>query len=878
MKSAKNKEPYKLSEAECQLLEAGLDNPNLLTGYFCRKPGEEMGWQFDANFTEDGAWQLDACIANQTLHVIVGGVGCSDIDSRIYDAELRRYITFRELIITNREPVVLSKTNTGWRKIKASIPYYKGTDEMVRVHLSDGNVSDVSLAHRFLTPSGDYVYTRDLRVGDTLVAPRNLPSTSSDEIEDVLHCSEKASNFQDCCSSHYCRCDVPPRCQLVDALILSPSQDDVPQPIHSTSCDPGSPLGQEQKHTYHPCDQHKFHQRMPDSIHLLVRHPESGLPLRWREISDAPVRPELEVQEPQQFSENSIQYWQDVLSEEYIDLGSKPSYDNLSCQVKWDYSRDYSCLSDEDTAYLQNHRFELDVSCSSGSPDWCDYYTPIITKIEHLSVRDLYDIHVPVWNNYVMDGVVSHNTGKTIGIAAGAIVWALTTPDFKFLNIGKELHQAKYVYKEIANFCQGTLLGKLVYTMRESPTPYIEFRFYIGERLMRSTFEFFGLGDDADAMNIFSWRGDWINIEECGRIDNLAEIAGNLQTRLTGAINNRSYIGRLSMISNPIDNADMWNLFDLALQRPDKVLSISVSTLHNKNVSDDQVESMRMIVPEGKQEAYILGARTDPQGGFYDRATVAACGSDAMTELIKSAHDSKIAGYTIVDAANLGWVHFETPYSNDRDYAIFGDPGIGAPPARNAPVLSVWDVSNPKIAARLVAFWWGNGGGKIEPFVEKLIYFIGKYHPIVAGIDSTSTQKYLAEMLTVDRISGKGYSIEYITPMDFSGSKKMGYLAALRIAMEDKKLLWPSAVKGVKQITGYDPSRDTANSKLPQDIVSCFSSSASGIRRYWASLPDDGSEEVEKSESLIIDGSGIIRRDRDSAPLSRWTTGERSRR
>ena len=469
-------------------------------------------------------------------------------------------------------------------------------------------------------------------------------------------------------------------------------------------------------------------------------------------------------------------------------------------------------------------------------------------------------------------------TGKTIGIAAGAIVWALTTPDFKFLNIGKELHQAKYVYKEIANFCRGTILGKLVWTMRESPTPYIEFRFFMGERLIRATFEFFGLGDDADALNIFSWRGDWINIEEAGRIDNLAEIAGNLQTRLTGAINNRSYLGRLSLISNPLDNPDMWNLFDLALSRPDKVLAISVSTLHNKNVSDEQIDSMRMVVPEGKQEAYILGARTDPEGGFFHRNTVLACGSESMSELIKASYDSHVPGYVIIEAANLGWVHFETPYSNDREYAIFGDPGILGPPMRNAPVLSAWDVSNPKTAARLVAFWWGNGGGRIEPFVDKLVYFIQKYHPIVAGIDSTATQKYLAEMLTIDRIAGEGLSVESITGMDFSGAKKMGYLAALRIAMEDKKLVWPSTVKGVKQITGYDPLRDTANSKLPKDVVSCFAMAAFGIRRYWSGISPDDGEELEKDGALVLDSSGIVRRERDSAPVSRWDSRGRSGR
>ena len=469
-------------------------------------------------------------------------------------------------------------------------------------------------------------------------------------------------------------------------------------------------------------------------------------------------------------------------------------------------------------------------------------------------------------------------TGKTIGVAAGAIVYALTTPDFKFLNIGKELHQAKYVYKEIANFCQGTLLEKFVWTMRESPTPYIEFRFYVGKVLYKSTFEFFGLGDDADAMNIFSWRGDWINIEEAGRIDNLAEIAGNLQTRLTGSINARPYIGRLSLISNPIDNPDMWNLFDLAKVRPEKVLSISISTLHNLNVTSDQVDSMRMIVPEGKQEAYILGARVDPEGGFFDRTTVLACGSSIMSEMILTNVRNLVPGYSIIETTNLGWVQFETPCNKDRQYLIFGDPGIAAPPLRNSPVLSVWDVTDPRGQARLVAFWWGNGHGKIEPFVDKLLSLIKKYSPMSAGIDSTSTQKYLAEMITADRVAESGYSIENIVAMDFSNSKKLGFLASLRIAMEDHKMTWPDKVKATKQITGYDPAKDTINAKLPQDVVSCFAMAAFGIRRYWSGFDDEDQSGTPRPDEVVMAEDGTLRTNREQPNYERDRYQGRSRR
>ena len=96
--------------------------------------------------------------------------------------------------------------------------------------------------------------------------------------------------------------------------------------------------------------------------------------------------------------------------------------------------------------------------------------------------------------------------------------------------------------------------------------------------------------------------------------------------------------------------------------------------------------------------------------------------------------------------------------------------------------------------------------------------------------------------------------------------------------MEDKKLVWPSTVKGVRQITGYDPLRDTANSKLPQDVVSCFAMAAFGIRRYWSGISPDDGEELEKDGALVLDSSGIVRRERHTAPVSRWNSRDRSSR
>lgn len=48
--------------------------------------------------------------------------------------------------------------------------------------------------------------------------------------------------------------------------------------------------------------------------------------------------------------------------------------------------------------------------------------------ITYLRYDDFYDLHVPVWNHYVANGVVHHNSGKTHGLCAKTVVMAMDNP------------------------------------------------------------------------------------------------------------------------------------------------------------------------------------------------------------------------------------------------------------------------------------------------------------------------------------------------------------------------------------------------------------------------------------------------------------------
>lgn len=62
-----------LTDEEIEILKLGRDDPDIVTDYFFRPAGAEHGWLFDDNFTEKGKWQKEACIAEQSDLLIIGG-------------------------------------------------------------------------------------------------------------------------------------------------------------------------------------------------------------------------------------------------------------------------------------------------------------------------------------------------------------------------------------------------------------------------------------------------------------------------------------------------------------------------------------------------------------------------------------------------------------------------------------------------------------------------------------------------------------------------------------------------------------------------------------------------------------------------------------
>lgn len=425
-------------------------------------------------------------------------------------------------------------------------------------------------------------------------------------------------------------------------------------------------------------------------------------------------------------------------------------------------------------------------------------------------------------------------TGKTIGCAMSATVWCVTTPWFKFLNVADTAFQAKQMWDYIITASSGTPFEKLIWEKPRRPHHKIVIKFQVGNVIVESTMEFMSI--DLNASSIFSWEGDWINIEEAAIIDNLEEVVVAVGSRLRGSVRGRTRLGRLSMISNSRHNDYFWYYFDKAADDPEHYFSMIVATKENKNVTEEQLAKMLARVPENEQKQWLDGDRPEGKGRYFSPSSIYGSEDKDYGKAIIEKYNEPDYNYEIEARADLGIVAFDTAVEKDHYYLVLGDPGTDNCPKRNSPAIMVWDVPMdfPRKPARLAGFWWGNGNGKISPFVNTLLSRKARYGAIYTGVDSTSTQKNMAEMINIQYLGlggDAGYIAGAVDGLDFSGAKKMGYLVVLRMFLEAHLLRWPQQIVGIRaQLSNYDPEEDK---KLSQDLVACMAMSAWVIRSVF---------------------------------------------
>jgi len=445
-------------------------------------------------------------------------------------------------------------------------------------------------------------------------------------------------------------------------------------------------------------------------------------------------------------------------------------------------------------------------------------------------------------------------SGKTLGTIMSAAYHSVLSQYFKFMNVAPTARQSVFMYQMLLDQAEGTPFEKLIVSSPKRPYPQIALEFMIGNKKHSAIMEMTSLGESGDATHIFSYRGDWINLEEAGQMSGLGEIVTNLVTRLTGSTaENRPYLGRLSIISNPWDNPELWQLYDMAFADKEDGLVFNIDTKYNKNTTEKQVKFALKMIPKDQHKRFMTGDRPEGRGSYFPSIIVEPCADIGQSEIILNAIANKEAGYEMETLPHMGAFYIKQPRKNDHQYFLIGDPGTGVAPSRNAPCIIVFDVTEAPMTSRIVAFWWGNGGGSIMPFVTRLVEWVDFYGPILAAVDNTGPQKSTAELISTDYIYDKNKSVASIVGLDFSGSKRYSYLVALRLSLEGHMISWPSICTGIaSQLKSYDPIQDKIlNGRLAQDIVATLAMGMFSIRAYYGVFSINNEEKDEKKEEFV---------------------------
>lgn len=824
-------------------------------------------------------WQIEAYRASQRIKIILGGYGTADIDTRIYEADMRQYVSLRWCIQNNHAPTVLSKTRDGWSKVKASLPYWEGMDEMYRLVTNSGKVMYLGAGHRIMTARG-YVHVRDLVPQDKLVAPNRLPSTVHDESACVQPDSGISADSQSDYQSHPRLYDEPLLQDQDNGLNAVPSQVGVQESIRYSLSGLHIQMGEEQV-----CTVPEYLRRgISDldhthySTHLLVLQAGSTLQYREREASDVLVRPLQADRALQQSGDtSSLQYWQDILSAQPIDLAPSPASSNSDGQIVWSYDES-KCNSPEPSdpilwlgqPYSKNHTSLLapefapdsidklpDASqttlafgdSSSLDDDWQSHYTTYdeLKEVEYIGLRDIYDLHVPIYNNYLAEGLIHHNSGKTFGAVLPMLYYAATIPGFRGLFLAPNSNQAKESWRIALQIMYGTpymekfLVGK---NAKDPPSLTIG-NDMVGENLIQT----FPIDDPAGVEKFETLTLDYVVIDQAEKMPNIQEIRRVIGSRFRGQIMGRDIVGQMMFLANAKDNPELWDLFDEAEDDPDNIYAVQPATFDNIYITPEQLMNMEGYVGGTDEDVrvHIEGGRPLLTGEQFPATLQANIKSDILDEKMRQGLENHLPGFVHIKAPKkVGTVRWEMPPEQDRLYCVIADPGSDNPPKRNSAVIMVWDYTDfPGQPATLQAFNWVYGNHRPEPWITQYLEYVERYRAKTTNaFDSTAWQSGWQESLwAINRTIAGGMPLHL--------NHKSKYLIFTKRLCELGLLKVPSIQGLFTQLGRYVvPDNDK---KLVQDIVMAFILSGGWLEHLMYGEPDQ-QEETEQHVREFLEG------------------------
>ena len=793
-------------------------------------------------------WQLKVHHCPQPDVTVLGGFGCIAAETKIEG------VTVKTLFDNQIAPMVSAWTGNKFVRVQATVPFIKGTTNLYKVVTKSGREITVTNQHRFLTRSG-YKPLLSLVPGDILLISAATPLESIQEFGQSIHVLDvqRLTETPEDSQLNYHRvthlCDEQPQLGLETVANGLPLQGDAlehnPPYLHMGD------RGYESEYTrfYQQFSRHSKHR----FVRLVVRRDALKALSPVGESTDAVAPLQQAKKAALQFVRNSSPEKPTILLNRNIDQGSNffsPALnypvllDNpyaskalisksaeFQQQVQQRSSFHVAQIMDQDNPALNVTNFDVAFIKSSDN----DYITgDEIMSISFIRKDVFYDLHVPVYENYLAEGFINHNSGKTSEIAMSLLTLAATIPHFRGFAVAPQMLQSMEVYNYIMTWAKGTpYWDRWVVSYPKKPYPRIVIQnSYVGE----STIELLSIEHDPEKVRTL--EGDIIYLDQAEKFQDLDALTRDLGSRLRGQVHGRARLGKLIFIANAGDNPELWYRYDMAETNPETYLSMTVTSYDNIWLSKRDLESLERRVGGTQEEIaqWMKGIRPIGNGEHFPSSVIKLNLDEGLTNVVQyqtelpEGHPDKKPGFVLKKANRVGVYHWEMPPEKNRVYIVIADPGQSNPPDRNSAIIMVWDVTDfPSQPARLQAFNWVFCNGSYWPFVTAFEDYVKRYNAKGRnGFDSTGTQTGFNELVFATM------SLE-TEGINLAAQGKYLALNAAKFFMGRGMMKIPYIEHLVNQLSHYR----LPDAKLKQDLVMCIAMSAAYMRRYYyEDMPD----------------------------------------
>jgi len=485
-----------------------------------------------------------------------------------------------------------------------------------------------------------------------------------------------------------------------------------------------------------------------------------------------------------------------------------------------------------------------------------------IVGIEYCGIGDFYDLHVPIYNNYVASGMVHHNSGKTLGVAYSLFTHAFLNPYLRALNTSITSGQSELAFNMLsARIEDNKRVEPYIADIRQRPYPTITF--VNGAEI---TFRTAGY----EARNIRGFEYDIINFDEGGyepRPTTLQFLRGRLRGRRPDGV---PRFNRLSITTTPTDMPWLIRMWELGSKEdgvdydPEHYCSIRSTTYDNTYLTPGQIAEIVRDYSDSMVQQEIHALFPDYGDTEFSRSSIEACESQELNDLMEANTKNEQMvdgwepkpGWGWIEHPRHGIVYWQVPPIPGHVYVLSGDPGASSPPKRNAGCVMVFDAT--KEPYTMVYFHWTDGKGSLRPFLQSYKFAGSLYNPLFSGLDATGPQKGMAEIAFED------YEV---APDNINFQRdKDSMTNGLKQLLTGKKLRFPF-IKGLHmQLRAY--KRD--DKQLAQDLVATIMQQSNLTR----ALPtrSGGVGNVGKMKRVNTRGYGRTSkgRGRDSSTTTRF--------